>query len=78
MIWHHPEATPSPPDSGAWHERVPSLTVRSPSGWVDRRRWSWAATWTVAAIGWPTTGLAVVEEIEVEDDCCPTLTVAGA
>ena len=37
----------------------------------------WPATWTVVVIGWPTSGLAVVEEIEVEDDCWPTVTVAG-
>ena len=70
-------ATPLLPDSGAWHERVPSLTVTVPVGVGSPAPVDWPATWTVVVIGWPTTGLAVVEVIEVEDDCCPTVTVVG-
>ena len=66
------------PDSGAWHERVPSLTVTVPVGVGSPAPVSWPATWTVVVIGLAETGLAVVEEIQVEDDCWPTVTVVGA
>ena len=77
MIWHDPETTPLLPDSAAWHDRVPSLTVTVPVGVRSPAPVSWPTTWTVMVIGWPTTGLAVVEVIEVDDDCWPTVTVAG-
>ena len=38
------------------------------------------ATWTVVVTGWPTTGLGVVEVIEVDDAdfCAWGVTLAGA
>ena len=80
MIWHDPVATPLLPDSGAWHERVPSLTVTVPVGVGSPAPVGWPATWTVVVIGWPTTGLAVVEVIEVADAdfCAWGVTVTGA
>ena len=65
------------PDRDAWHDRVPSLTVTVPVGAGSPLPVNWPVTWTAVVTGWPTTGLGVVEVIEVEDGAWPTVTVAG-
>ena len=45
----------------------PSLTVTLPVGAGSSAPVDRPATWIVMVIGWPTTGLAVVEVIEVDD-----------
>ena len=59
---------------------MPSLTVTVPVGVGSPAPVSWPATWTVVVTGWPTTGLAVVEVINVVDAdfCAWGVTVAGA
>ena len=56
MIWQDPVATPLLPDSDAWHDRVPSLTVTVPDGAGSPPLVNWPVTWTVVVTGWPTTG----------------------
>ena len=65
------------PDSDAWQERVPSLTVTVPVGAGSPLPVNSPFTRTAAVTGWPTTGFEVVEVIEVEDGAWPTVTVAG-
>jgi hypothetical protein len=73
VIWQDPVATPLLPDSDAWHERVPSLTVTVPAGAGSPLPVNWPVTCTAAVTGWPATGFEVVEVIVVEDGAWLTL-----
>ena len=65
------------PDSVAWQDWVPALTVTVPVGAGSTLPVNSPATCTAAVTGWPTTGLEVVEVIEVDEGAWPTVTVTG-
>jgi hypothetical protein len=72
VILQLPVPLPRDPDKAAWQVRVPSETVTSPAGAGTPDPVNLAVTEILTVIGWPLTGLGVVELIVVALDALAT------